>query len=114
METPEIPYENVVRLCGRVAREPVERTLPSGDTLTTMRVIVRRSKRALRRSRITVDAFECVAWTSRLQRTLARLGPDDVVEVEGELRRRFRRVSGAPVSRIEIELSTCRMVEKAS
>lgn len=114
MEPVEIPYENVVRLCGRVAREPVERTLPSGDSLTTMRVIVRRSKRARRRSRITVDAFECVAWTSRLQRTLARLGPDDVVSIEGELRRRFRRVAGAPVSRVEIELSSCKTVERAS
>ncbi|MGH8967028.1 MAG: single-stranded DNA-binding protein [Actinomycetes bacterium] len=114
MEPAEIPYENNVRLCGRVAREPVERVLPSGDTLTTMRVIVRRSKRARRRSRVTVDAFECVAWTSRLQRTLSRLHPDDVVAIEGELRRRFRRVAGAPVSRVEVELSACRAIDRAS
>lgn len=110
MEQPEIPYRNNVHMCGRVAAEPVERTLPSGDTLTTVRVIVRRSRRAQRRSRVTVDAFECVAWTSRLQRTVARLQPEDVVEIEGELRRRFRRVSGAPVSRVDIELTSCRSV----
>lgn len=114
METSEIPYQNTVVLCGRVAREPVERVLPSGDTLSTVRVIVGRSKRARRRSRITVDAFECVAWTRKLQRRLASLGPDDVVEVRGELRRRFRRVSGAPVSRIEIELESCAVVQRAS
>lgn len=110
MEPAEIPYVNAVQICGRVARAPVQRSLPSGDTLTTVRVIVRRSARARRRSRITVDTFECVAWTARLQRTLARLEPDDVVQVEGELRRRFRRVDGAPVSRVEIEMASCRRV----
>lgn len=114
MDTSEIPYQNHVMLCGRVAHDPVERVLPSGDTVATVRIIIRRSKRARRKSRITVDAFECVAWTRKLQRTLASLRPEDVVEVEGELRRRFRRVSGSPVSRVEVELLTCRMVERAS
>lgn len=114
MESTEIPYQNSVVLCGRVARQPVERVLPSGDTLVTVRVIVRRSKRGLRRSRITVDAFECVAWTRKLHRTLASLAPDDVVEVQGELRRRFRRVAGAPVSRVEVELTACTVVDRAS
>lgn len=114
MDTSQIPYQNRVVLCGRVAREPVERELPSGDVVSTVRIIIRRSGRARRKSRITVDAFECVAWTRRLQRTLASLRPEDVVEIEGELRRRFRRVSGAPVSRVEVELATCKMIERAS
>ena len=114
METGEIPYENTVVLCGRVARAAVERELPSGDTLMTVRGIVRRSKRARRKSRITVDAFECVAWTRKLQRSLASLAPDDVVEVRGELRRRFRRVDGAPMSQVEVELLSCTRVARAS
>ena len=114
MVTGEIPYQNKVVLCGRIARDPVERELPSGDTLATVRVIVRRSQRARRRSRISVDAFECIAWTRKLQRTIAQLRPDDVVEVEGELRRRFRRVEGAAVSRVEVELASCKVVERAS
>ncbi|MGH3360493.1 MAG: single-stranded DNA-binding protein [Nocardioidaceae bacterium] len=114
MEPTEIPYENVVRMCGRVAQVPSERTLPSGDRLITMRVIVQRSVRARRRSRVSVDAFECVGWTQHVQRSVARLAPDDIVEIEGELRRRFRRVAGAAVSTVEIELISCRTLAKAS
>lgn len=114
MGTTEIPYENVIRICGRVAQDPVRRTLPSGDTLVTIRVIVRRSPRARRRSRVPVDAFECVGWTQRVQRSMTRLRPDDVVEIDGELRRRFRRVAGAPVSTVEIELTSCRTLSRAS
>jgi len=114
METSEIPYENSVVLCGRVAKEAVERELPSGDTLMTVRVIVRRSRRARRKSRVSVDAFECVAWTRKLQRSLTSLAPDDVVEVRGELRRRFRRVDGVPMSRFEVELTSCTRVARAS
>lgn len=114
MNDSEIPYVNSVHMCGRVAQLPTRRTLPSGDGLITMRLIVRRSARARRRSRVTVDAFECVAWTRRVQRSMERLEPDDVVEVDAELRRRFRRVSGAPVSMVELELTGCRIVAKAS
>lgn len=114
MQSTEIPYENVIRLCGRVAQDPVRRTLPSGDTLVTMRVIVRRGPAARRRSRVPVDAFECVGWTQRVQRSMTRLRPDDVVEIGGRLRRRFRRVAGAPVSTVEIELTSCRTVTRAS
>lgn len=114
MNQTEIPYQNLIRLCGRVAQVPVVRTLPSGDTLITMRLIVRRSARARRHSRVSVDAFECVGWTRRVQRSMARLARDDVVEIHGELRRRFRRVAGAPVSTTEVELVSCKTVTKVS
>ncbi len=47
------------------------------------------------RSRQTVDALECAAWSARARRSVAAWAADDVVEVVGSLRRRFFRAGGA-------------------
>lgn len=109
-QTDDVPYGNSVEICGRVSAEPVVRTLPSGDTLTTFRVIVRRSAKALKRSKVSVDTFDCVAWSASMQRAAQRLQAGDVVVVGGELRRRFQRVGSTPVSRVDVEVTRCRRV----
>ena len=101
------PPLNRVELTGRVSAPPETRVLPSGDQVVSFRLIVPRSTAARRRSRQTVDTIECSAWTSVLRRKVARLEPDTVVQVSGELRRRFSRGAGGVISRVTVDLDTC-------
>ena len=109
---PESVHSNEVILVGRLAQEPQERELPSGDVLCTFRLVVDRAGAA--RSRQTVDAVECVAWSPRLRRTVGTWRPGDVVRVEGALRRRFFRTSGSVASRVEVEAVRARVVRRAA
>jgi len=104
---------NEVILCGRVAKAADERSLPSGDTVLTTRVIVdrtptRRQRSGSGRSRQPVDAIDCVAWTARVRQVIRRWQPGDQVMVTGAIRRRFYRVEGRPVSRVEVEITQAR------
>lgn len=99
---------NEVQLQGRLARAPEERTLPSGDTMWSFRIVVPRQG-----DRPGVDWVDCAVWSGRLRRSVATWGPGDVVEVRGALRRRFFRVAGAPVSRVEVEASHGRVIRRA-
>lgn len=103
---------NEVRLVGRISQAPEQRTLPSGDVLWTFRVIVTRSDDSGGRQR--VDALECAAWSPRAQRSVARWGPDDLVEVCGALRRRFFRSGAGPASRVEVEMTRGRLIRRAA
>ena len=102
---------NQVRLVGRLLAVSEEKTLPSGDTLQTFRVTVRRAGPL--RGRQTVDSLECVAWGSRVKRSVARWQPGDVVEVTGTLRRRFFRTPSGAASRTEVEVTWGRRVRRA-
>jgi single-strand DNA-binding protein len=104
-------HANEVRLVGRLAVEPVHRELPSGDPLVSFRLVVERDAVAVRAARAggssrspTVDTLECSAWRRDVQRTLARTGPGDVLEVQGALRRRFWRTGSGAASRSEVEV----------
>lgn len=99
---------NEVRLIGRVSNDPEERTLPSGDSLVSFRLIVQRPPAARKHSAQTVDTIECVAWTAQARRAAQRRRPGEVVEVEGALRRRFTRTSGTPQSWVSVEIGRCR------
>ena len=106
---------NEVVLVGRVSGAPEERTLPSGDCLTTWRLVVdrqpgRRPPDGVRAT--TVDTFDCVAWTAAVRRRVAALVPDDVVEVQGALRRRFWRAGSGTASRCEIEATSVRRLTR--
>lgn len=101
---------NEVRLVGRLAADPVEVTLPSGDQLVTFRVTVDRVGGSTRQR---VDALECSAWTGRLRRAVVRWRPGDVVEVEGAVRRRFFRTAAGTGSRVEIEVAGGRLIRRA-
>ncbi len=101
---------NQVRSRGRVSGAPETRTLPSGDELVSLRLVVDRDAAARRRSRQLVDTIDCVAWRAAVRRSALRLQDGDVVEVEGALRRRFQRGAGGPRSWVSVELGRLRRV----
>ena len=104
---------NEVRLVGRVSQDPEERVLPSGDSVWTFRVVVDRPP-GQARSRQRVDALECAAWSARARRSAAAWSADDVVEVVGSLHRRFFRSGGAVGSRVEVEMTSGRLIRRAA
>ncbi|MBC7631256.1 single-stranded DNA-binding protein [Aeromicrobium sp.] len=101
---------NQVFLMGRVSADPEERVLPSGDTVVSFRLIVPRTAAALRRSKQPIDTFECSVWGAVLRRSARRLTAGAEVEVSGELRRRFSRSSGGPVSWVTVDVDSCKKV----
>lgn len=100
---------NEVRLRGRVSGPAFERSLPSGDEITLVRVVVPRpAGRAGQQTGARVDSIDCVAWRRDLRRRVAAWQPGDRVEVVGALRRRFWRTGAGVASRYEVELSSAR------
>ncbi len=103
------PGRNEVRLVGRLAAVALERELPSGDRLMTWRLVVRRPPSS-RSGAPTVDTIECAAYRGDVRRAAARWAADDLLEVDGALRRRFWRTGGGAASRTEVEVSAARRV----
>lgn len=105
---------NEVHLAGRVSGTPVERELPSGDTVVTFRLVVARSpggsggRRAGDRprdrtgARPQLDTLDVACWTARTRASALRLPDGQRVELEGALRRRFYRTPAGPASRYEV------------
>ena len=91
---------NDVVLRGRMSAPAELRTLPSGDTLVTFRLVVRRPGRGARGQ--SVDVLNCVTYDRSLQRRAAVWQPGDVVEVEGALQRRFWRTGSGTASVCEV------------
>ena len=104
---------NEVRLVGRISQEPVERVLPSGDSVWTFRLVVARAGDG-GKSRQTVDSLECAAWNGRVRRSVSCWSVDDVVEATGAMRRRFFRTAGGPASRVEVEVAGGRLIRRAA
>ena len=103
---------NEVTLVGRMSQPAEEQVLPSGSVLWKFRVIVGRSPSAA--SRVTVDALDCVVWTKRPARSVAKWQTGDLVEVKGSLRRRFfAPAGGGRVSRCEVEVVSARLIRRA-
>ena len=103
---------NTVTLVGRVSAAPEARDLPSGDRLVTFRVVVERQP-ARDGTRRQVDVIDVACWSKRSQRSANRLTTDDVVRVEGALRRRFFAAGGARTSRYEVEADRVARVSRA-
>lgn len=104
---------NEVRLVGRLSAEPEARALPSGDELTTWRLVVDRVGTPARPAggrAPTVDTIDCVAHKPSLRRLASRWAPGDVLEVTGALRRRFWRAPHGPASRYEVEVTSAKKV----
>ncbi len=99
---------NAVSLVGRVSGEVVERELPSGDRLTTFRLVVPREEPGEGRTR--VDTIDVACWTGRTRRVAGRLGEGIVVAVDGALRRRFFAAGAGRASRYEVEAARLRRV----
>jgi single-strand DNA-binding protein len=91
---------NDVVLRGRMSAPAELRTLPSGDTLVTFRLIVRRLQP--RAGGRTVDVLPCVSYDRALQRRAAAWQPGDTIEVEGALQRRFWRTGSGTASICEV------------
>jgi single-strand DNA-binding protein len=105
---------NRVLLRGRVSAAPVSRVLPSGDRIVSVRVVLSRERTVMTRgSRQPSDWVECVAWASRPRRSVRSWRPGDTVEIEGALRRRYYRWSGAPTTRVEVEVLKARALQRA-
>ena len=113
----QIASRNEVVLVGRLAAAPAEKALPSGDVLTTFRVVVdrvprRRAPEGVKQA--TVDAIECVCWSASTRRAVSTWAEHDVVEVKGALHRRFWRAGSGAQSLCEVEVSSAKRVRKAA
>lgn len=108
---------NEVTLVGRVAREPVEKELPSGDVLVLFSVTVDRppSRRPVPAGSraVTTDTIDCVAWSAGSRRTAGALAPGDVVRVQGALQRRFWRGGQGVTSKCEVEVAGLKRLARA-
>ncbi len=101
---------NEVRLIGRVSADPESKTLPSGDVLWQLRIVVPRLDPV---GKQTVDVVDCVAWSGRARRSISRWVAGDEVELTGALRRRFYRAVGRTESRTEVEVFSGRIRQRA-
>ena len=107
---------NQVMLVGRVSADPEQRELPSGDLLGVCRLVVPRTEvRVLPSGKksSSVDVVDLAAWGPRARRSMAGWRAGDEVAVEGSLRRRFYSAGGRTASRVEVELSSGRLVRRA-
>lgn len=126
---------NEVRLVGRVSGEPETRSMPSGDEVVLLRVVVRRppepgptrgAQRVAKAGkddsaaevvprtppRPTVDTIDVSCWTALTRRAGLRLTAGDVVEVEGALRRRFYRAGPTVQSRYDVVATRVRRASR--
>jgi len=101
-------WENSVTLVARVTAEAQQLELPSGDTLMKFRVVVPRYKPV---TKATVDTIDYVAFKPVAQRKSATLAVGDIVEITGELRRRFWKTGAGVASRTEVEVSKITLVK---
>jgi single-strand DNA-binding protein len=105
---------NEVVVVGRLVSAPAVRELPSGDSLASFRVVVRRPESSRPRpGSPRVDALECAAFRGDVRKAVRTWVEGDVVEVTGALRRRFWRTGGAPSSVWEIEVAKARRLVRA-
>lgn len=113
----DITPRNEVLLVGRLAGEPDERILHSGDELLAFRLVVDRPppKKPRPGARTpTVDALECATSTAAVMRSARSWAPGDVVEVEGSIRRRFWRGPAGLASKCEIDVTKARRLTRAA
>ncbi len=88
---------NEVVLIGRVSALAVEKELPSGDKVVEFRLIVTRQMRP------GVDTLDIGAWSSKSRRTALALKPDQWVEINGAIHRRFWSTPSGLGSRWQVE-----------
>jgi single-stranded DNA-binding protein len=99
-------HRNEIVVVGRLSMEPTDRQLPSGSLLTQWRLAVRRPVGHPSHQR--ADALDCVTFNDDVRQAVEAWRLDDVVEIEGAVRRRWWRGG----SRYEIEVSTARTVKR--
>ena len=98
---------NVVVLAGKVAAEPVERQLPSGDEVTELRISVPESGKRLLPLPVAV-------WHGSVDRaTVGEIAKGDDVLVYGQLTRRFYRSGAGARSLTEVVATGIKKLEPA-
>ncbi|CAN5413946.1 hypothetical protein BH24ACT9_BH24ACT9_06480 [soil metagenome] len=102
---------NEVHLIGRLAEDPVHKTMPSGDCAVNFRIVVRRPPAAVRRQNI--DSIECTSYRAATLKASANWAPGDVLEVHGALHRRFWRGEFGTRSAYVVDVRTVRRVSRA-
>ena len=103
---------NDVVLRGRLSAPAELRTLPSGDTLVSFRLVVRRPEPQTRGR--STDTLPCITYDRALQRRVAAWQPGDVVEIEGALQRRFWRTGSGTASVSEVNCRRGRKVPRSA
>jgi single-strand DNA-binding protein len=104
--------DNEVFLRGRLAAQPLVRTLPSGDELLAFRITVPREQPESHGSRVRVDSIDCAALNTRVRRCVERAVPGDQLEVTGSLHRRFWRSPSGLGSRYEVLARSARLLKR--
>lgn len=100
----ENEYLNEVRLRGRCTQQGVEKELPSGDKVVEIRVVIKRDDRD------GYDTLDLAVWSAALRKKALRLQPEEWIEVEGVLRRRFWNAGGVAASRWQVETRELRKI----
>ncbi|MFC5834915.1 single-stranded DNA-binding protein [Nonomuraea insulae] len=100
---------NEVLLVGRLSASVEEHPLPSGDTVTKWRIIVRRRRN--RRGAALTDSIPCVTFNPETAAVVRGLKPRDYIEVTGSFRCRVFGPSAAKTWRYEVEVSTAKPYE---
>lgn len=104
---------NEVLLVGRLSAAVEEYPLPSGDTVTKWRIIVRR-RRPHRRGGTLTDSVPCVTFNRETAAVLRGLKPRDYIEVTGAFRCRVFGPAGAKIWKYEVEVSTATPIDIAA
>jgi single-strand DNA-binding protein len=105
LESVGTQHRNQVHIVGRVADEPAVRTLPSGDEIVTVRVVVDRPPpETANTPRGSVDTLSCTAWSPEVQRSLRECAAGETVEIHGALRRRFWRTAAGLNNTYDVEV----------
>ncbi|MEV4116721.1 single-stranded DNA-binding protein [Nonomuraea sp. NPDC049695] len=100
---------NEVLLVGRLSAAAEEQPLPSGDTVTKWRIIVRRRRH--RRGAALTDSIPCVTFDPETAAIVRSLKPRDYMEVTGSFRCRVFGPSAAKTWRYEVEVSSAKPYE---
>jgi single-strand DNA-binding protein len=103
---------NDVVLRGKLSAPAELRTLPTGDTLVSFRLVVRRSEPQTRGR--STDTLSCITYDRALQKRVAAWQPGDVIEVEGVLQRRFWRTATGTASVTEVDCRRGRKVPRSA
>lgn len=103
---------NDVVLRGRLSAPAEVKTLPSGDTLVSFRLVVRRPEPRVRGQ--STDTLPCIAYDRALQRRITAWQAGDVVDVEGALQRRFWRTGSGTASVTEVNCRRGRKVPRSA
>ena len=97
----EVEWMNSVHLVGRITTAGQEIELPSGDMLVKFRIVIPRDRPI---SKTTVDTIDCVVDRKSLHKKVLRFFEGEIVEIEGQLRRRFWKAGPGVASKLEVEV----------